>query len=414
MKFNDIQKIIVLIFILCISCSGNFDIPNFKWGRYWQSHEDCLLVHDAGINSTEYVYVVGANANNCSDDPKSSLNTQHSSTNFLNCFNSHGDFKWSMDLWHNTYWAVMSDNELFIIISCYPGHICKIGDKIVFNNQSDDNTLILVRIISDSEYNVERLEYEGLINNIISDIDVDTINRIYIAANSKTCNNTRQALFENGPGISSLGIISPVDCGYSSIILDNIIITDIATDSDSNVIAIGSCYINNDFDPSDLTYSVDTYTERSFIAKYNADLELQWVIPDINGNLVETDYNNNIYLLRNGSYQVINDNGIGKYSVSLPGNINDIVLDNGYVYLAGNFSHMGDFDPTNGVFNMVPTGQADAFLVKLDFNGAFVNALSWGSSSFNDQAYSVTSNNGVTIVSGVGFNNNSYLFQFEL
>ena len=50
----------------------------------------------------------------------------------------------------------------------------------------------------------------------------------------------------------------------------------------------------------------------------------------------------------------------------------------GNVYTTGFFDGTADFDPGIGVFNLISTGGLDSFISKLDANGNFIWAKSWG------------------------------------
>lgn len=61
----------------------------------------------------------------------------------------------------------------------------------------------------------------------------------------------------------------------------------------------------------------------------------------------------------------------------------------GNVYITGKFSDTGDYDPGTGVFELFPVGMADIFINKLDPNGNFVWAKSFGGVS-NEECFSIT------------------------
>ena len=74
-----------------------------------------------------------------------------------------------------------------------------------------------------------------------------------------------------------------------------------------------------------------------------------------------------------------------------------ILLDYGYsiavdgsgnVYTTGFFFGTADFDPGSGIFNMVPIGNFDIFVSKLDASGNFVWAKQMGGAS-NDFGNSI-------------------------
>jgi hypothetical protein len=62
---------------------------------------------------------------------------------------------------------------------------------------------------------------------------------------------------------------------------------------------------------------------------------------------------------------------------------------NGAIYITGYFGGTADFDPGNGVFNLISAGNQDAFILKLDSAGEFQWAIKLGSGG-NDQGLSIT------------------------
>ncbi len=67
----------------------------------------------------------------------------------------------------------------------------------------------------------------------------------------------------------------------------------------------------------------------------------------------------------------------------------DIAFDaSGNLYISGSFENTVDFDPGPSIFNLTSASSFDAFLLKLDANGNFVNAIRFGSLSA-DQPFSV-------------------------
>ncbi len=82
---------------------------------------------------------------------------------------------------------------------------------------------------------------------------------------------------------------------------------------------------------------------------------------------------------------------------------NAIVLDaQGNVYITGKFQKFVgtqvDFDPGPGVYNIAAVGQYDAFVVKLNSNGDFQWAKSFGGATINNSGTAgVVSGNGITV-----------------
>lgn len=68
----------------------------------------------------------------------------------------------------------------------------------------------------------------------------------------------------------------------------------------------------------------------------------------------------------------------------------DMALDDsGNIFLTGDFSSTVDFDPGPGVSNLTSLGYNDAFVLKLDNDGNFIWAKSFGTTNPNDGGYSI-------------------------
>lgn len=68
------------------------------------------------------------------------------------------------------------------------------------------------------------------------------------------------------------------------------------------------------------------------------------------------------------------------------------VDDNGNVYTTGHFRGTADFDPGTGTYNLTAAGERDIFISKLDAQGNFVWAKSFGATG-DDESYSITTDN---------------------
>lgn len=92
-------------------------------------------------------------------------------------------------------------------------------------------------------------------------------------------------------------------------------------------------------------------------------------------------------LTSNGGYDVfickLDPDGNFIWAGHMGGSTNDyghdLAMDNaGNILLAGEFRGTADMDPGTGVDNLISSGQADAFLVKLDANGGLIWARGFG------------------------------------
>lgn len=87
--------------------------------------------------------------------------------------------------------------------------------------------------------------------------------------------------------------------------------------------------------------------------------------------------------LRDGYVNKLDSSGNPIWSLAIGGSSLDQCENIAYdgsssLYVSGTFTGTVDFDPGPGVFNLTSAGQYDAFLIKLDTNGVFSWALSWG------------------------------------
>jgi hypothetical protein len=197
----------------------------------------------------------------------------------------------------------------------------------------------------------------------------------------------------------------------------------IAVDAAGNVFATGGFYGTVDFDPGPGVFNLTSAGATDiFISKSDSAGNLIWAKQlggtgnDL-GNLIKIDGKENIYTT--GRFQSIADfdPGAGVNNLSSSGS-DDIYISKldsagnliwakpmggtstdigfsiafdpaGNIYSTGLFMGTADFDPGNGVFNLIAAGSYDIFISKLDSAGNFLWAKSFGQSS-NDRGTSIT------------------------
>ncbi len=126
----------------------------------------------------------------------------------------------------------------------------------------------------------------------------------------------------------------------------------IATDPNGNSYTTGFFSSTADFDPGAGVVNLSSSGQEDiFVAKYDASGELSWA-KQIGGTL--SDRGSNITLDLNNN-----------------------------VYVGGSFRGTVDFDPGVGIFNLTSNDEEDAFLVKLDLDGNFIWAKSFGGRSLD-------------------------------
>ena len=189
----------------------------------------------------------------------------------------------------------------------------------------------------------------------------------------------------------------------------------ITIDDYGNVYTTGQFYGTVDFDPGINVYNIISSSHDIFILKLSDNGDFLWA-KSFGGNYSKTaqsivvDKYGNIYLNGRFSNTVDFDPGVGVYnltSLALSdifinkldsiGNLiwvkqiggyfvyavnNSLVLDSaGNVYTIGNFENDIDFNPGAGVYTLTSNGQEDVFISKLDVNGDFMWAKSFGGGS---------------------------------
>lgn len=151
-------------------------------------------------------------------------------------------------------------------------------------------------------------------------------------------------------------------------------------DDSGNVYAGGKFGETVDFDPGLGTHFVSVISTvwDSFLLKLDANGNFIWV-KTFGTPIFSTSSNQAI--------QSIKSDGIGN------------------VYLTGVFHHNVDFDPGPGIFNLTAIGLSDVFVLKLDTNGSFVWAKSFGGPS-NDRVNSLELDDQNNIYTTGTFGNN--------
>ena len=185
-------------------------------------------------------------------------------------------------------------------------------------------------------------------------------------------------------------------------------VTTLAVDGSDNIVASGNFY--GTYTPFDLQGS------GSFYIKLDASGNLIWskqtsaASGEVNTRSLKLDKQGNAYIVGRFGGTRDFDPGVGVFnltcssgyydifilkldasgnfvwakgfggSASLGGDSgNSIVLDNqGYLYTTGTYVGQGDFDPGDGKFILPAVGRIDMFILKLDTDGNFVYANSFG------------------------------------
>jgi hypothetical protein len=194
--------------------------------------------------------------------------------------------------------------------------------------------------------------------------------------------------------------------------------TDIETDSQDNVFISGYFSITADFDPgSGTVLKIAGGTYDPFILKLDENGVFQWVntfecesaeigltmgmaIDDSDNIIVTGTYSGQMDITPTSTPTFLNANGfkdvfiakmdefgiiqwgkaVGAISSNDFGRSIDVTA-NGSVVIAGEFTGTMDFDPGSGIDSLTSNGGYDAFILKLDLNGDYLWAKTYGASS---------------------------------
>lgn len=164
----------------------------------------------------------------------------------------------------------------------------------------------------------------------------------------------------------------------------------IRTDSKGNIYTSGYFGGVTDFDPGSGVHNLTTdaiFSTQDFLSKLDSSGNFLWVIRDIVGLDIAVDDAENVYSY-SASLSKYDANGNGVWKKPMGGlpafqyTHNSIQVDRaGNIYLTGLFRFTEDFDPGPSVYNLTATGggyASDVFISKLDANGNFIYAKSFG------------------------------------
>jgi hypothetical protein len=225
-------------------------------------------------------------------------------------------------------------------------------------------------------------------------------------------------------------------------------VSDLIIENNGNIYLCGFFRGTADFDPSSSNFNLSTGNigADGFILKLNSNGNLIYAKQvggtttvddhvfsiglDNQGNLYATGYFNNtcdmdpgtaqlnitstggpdVFIIKldvSGNFVFARTIGNSTGSPSTGGigcNGYSLIINNGFLIISGIFDGSTDFDPNGNTFNLTSNGQRDCFILKLDLNGNFIFAKSFGGSG-NDYAYSISSDQIGNIIVGGTFIN---------
>lgn len=195
----------------------------------------------------------------------------------------------------------------------------------------------------------------------------------------------------------------------------------IAVDTSGNIYISGTFNGMIDLDPSAASYTLVSVAEDVFVLKLNAAGSFVWGVSmgsssDEEARAMCIDVSGNVYTTGKfkatmdfdpgaGAFPItpfgtnttdvfiskLNTNGNFVWAVSLGGTLfdqpNSICVDSLFnVYTVGDFQGVADFDPGVGTVTLSSGSQDDAFISKLDVNGAFVWVQQIGGMDYQNAA----------------------------
>ncbi len=312
----------------------------------------------------------------------------------------------------------------------------------VFNLTSSGGSDVFILKLSSSGGFVWAKQIGGIQSDYGESIITDNMGNLFLTGSFK-----QTVDFDPGPGISNYvhsqgsGFLIKLNPAgvyqWSKQIGDTLSVypKKLFFDHDQNLIISGNFYQNTDFDPGiganilttgflgstfllKLTYSGDFRWVKGY-GDSGYDDDIQDVVSDSEGNLFITGYFNDsidmdpgsntyilatISVLRNMFASKIDSSGNFQWAFSVGLSRTEgfaIARDSaGDLYIGGNFFGTVDFDPGSAVFNLHHYPNGSAFLLKINTNGQFLWANSFGgdfSSLVNDI---VIASNGDILLAG--------------
>ncbi len=236
----------------------------------------------------------------------------------------------------------------------------------VFNLSSNGRNDVFVQKLDAAGNFLWAKSFGGIHDDVGNSITTDTLGNVYIRGRFKDSVDFDPGLATNvrvATGISSSIFIQKLDANGSFLwvkSIDGYFLgngiqgegTLLSLDNYGNVYHLGTFIDTVDFDPGPGTHNLTSGGDaKLFVQKFDANGNFLWVKP-----------------FGNSDYQ-----GLNSLSIDVLGNI----------YTAGSFNDTADFDPGIGISNLISVGASDAFIQKMDFNGNFIWAKSFGATNID-------------------------------
>jgi hypothetical protein len=406
--------------------------PTLVWAKRLGG-TDYDNVNSLEVDSSGNVYTTGIFSGTADFDPGtgvSNLTSAGGDDVFISKLNSDGSFAWAKS-WGGTDYdgvsglKVDSSGNVYTTGTFYGTADFDPGTGVSNLTSAGGYDVFISKLNSDGSLAWAK-SWGGTVYDYANSLEVDSSGNVY-----STGTFFGTADFDPGTGVSNLTSAGGYDVFISKLNSDGSFawakswggtgsdnVKSLKVDSSGNVYTTGTFQGTVDFDPgtgvSNLTSAGGNDV---FISKLNSDGSFAWAksfggtVSD-SVNILQVDSSGNVYTTGTfsgtadfdpgtgvsnftsaGSVDVfiskLNSDGSFAWAKSFGGtNYDDVsglkVDSSGNVYTTGTFAGTADFDPGTGVSNLTSAGGDDVFISKLNSDGSFAWAKSFGGTNYDD------------------------------
>ena len=352
------KKTFLISFLFCLSFVSISQTPNFQWAKQMGGISSICRPRSVAVDAMGYIYTTGVFLGSIDFDPGPGTFTLSSFGSFdiyISKFDASGNFVWAKQL------GGISDDEGNGLVLDPLGNVYVTG---IFYSTAD----------FDPGAGTFNLTATGQ-----SDIFISKLNSAGIFIWAKKMGG------------------DSADASHS-----------IALDGSGNICTTGSFKGTADFDPGASTFNLSSNKDNIFVSKLDAAGNFVWAKQMVGtfqgyGNSVATDLSGNVYTTGYFIGTTDFDPGVGNFTLTSVSGVHDIFVSkldgagnfiwakqfvgtsynnrglgitvdaSNNVYTTGIFYGIADFDPSIGVYNLLPPwGSYASFISKLDVSGNFV------------------------------------------
>jgi len=377
----------ILIVLLCLFYSENAFSQNFNWANSIGGisvDKSFSSVLDVAGN----IYVTGSFKDTVDFDPGpgvSLLGVPTYSDIFVSKYNANGGFVWAKKLegttTNSTSKVTIDNNGNVITVGHFVGTADLDPGLGIFNLVSNGAEDMFISKLDSNGNFVWAKSIGGALNDYCESVICDTLGNIFTTGFFYGTTD-----FDPGSGVVNL-----VSAGYADMFVSKLDINGnlvwvkqisgnhsvngyaVKIDSDGDIYTAGRFLNTVDFDPGTAVVTLTSFGSWDvFVCKL-----------DTAGNFIWAKK------MGGASSEIL-------YSMTLDGN--------GNIYSTGVFNDTADFNPSNGVENLISKGISDVFISKLDSNGDFVWAKSIGGNSYDYSASVAVDDYGDVYTTGIFYN----------